>query len=229
MRTVAGDRAGPAPARSGAPTHYPARTTPNRTAGHKPGESRQCRLPPPFRAEFRQGFGLVPSGTARSAEETSTMHRRWPHAREGPALPRRTHFPLGARQAVALADPEQRSELQIRPTLAAVGEARAVIRTALAAVSPVAAERATICGSELVANSLQYATPPILMTVAVSSDRVVIAVQDGSRQPPIPRMSDAGDTGGRGTLIVERLSERWGVDFLPNGKRVWCVIPLSWN
>ena len=157
------------------------------------------------------------------------MHRRWLHTHQRPIADRHDPLPVRSGAPTALADRELRSELQVGTTLAAVSEARAVIRSALVGVSVESADRATICGSELVTNSLQYADPPILMTVAVLSDQVVITVEDGSRQPPLPRVPGQGETGGRGTLIIERLSERWGVDFLPDGKRVWCVIPLSLN
>ncbi len=99
-----------------------------------------------------------------------------------------------------------------------------MIRHTLSEVSTEYVDRAAICGSELVANALRHATPPIVLSVVVDHDQVVVAVEDASSQPPVPRVPGADDTGGRGTLMVGKLSDRWGVEFLPHGKRVWCMI-----
>lgn len=121
---------------------------------------------------------------------------------------------------------DHRSELAVEPILASVATARAVIRGSLESVSPDRVERAAVCGSELVANAVCHGSPPILLTVLDDSDRIVVSVEDGSRQPPTPRVVGTSEQSGRGTLIVDRLADRWGVDFLPHGKRVWCVITL---
>ena len=61
----------------------------------------------------------------------------------------------------------------------------------------------------------------------MDSEDIVIAVADGSREPPRPRTAPDDDPTGRGTLIIDRLADRWGVDFLPGGKQVWCRIKLG--
>jgi len=130
----------------------------------------------------------------------------------------------GSYSATALVGPDRQCELLVGTSLASVGEARSVIRHTLSDVSAECVDRAAICGSELVANALRHATPPIVLSVVVDHDHVVVAVEDASRQPPVPRVPGADDTGGRGTLMVGRFSDRWGVEFLPHGKRVWCTI-----
>jgi len=108
-----------------------------------------------------------------------------------------------------------------------VRDARTVIRQTLRSISHDRAERAAVCGSELVANAVRHGSPPIVLTVLVGAEDVVVAVADGSREPPRPRTAEPDDPTGRGTLIVERLADRWGVDFLPGGKQVWCQITLG--
>ena len=120
--------------------------------------------------------------------------------------------------------PDYRRELVVEPMLASVGAARREIRSAVTPMAPDGAERAADCGSELVANAVLHGAPPIVLTVLVAPDHVLVGVEDGSRTPPSPRTSGPCDPGGRGTLIVDRLADRWGVDFLPHGKRVWCLI-----
>ena len=108
-----------------------------------------------------------------------------------------------------------------------VRAARTVIRRALDAVDPERAERAAVCGSELVANAVRHGAPPIVLSVVRGPDDIVIAVADGSREPPRPRTALDDEPSGRGTLIIDRLADRWGVDFLPGGKQVWCTIKLG--
>jgi anti-sigma regulatory factor (Ser/Thr protein kinase) len=125
-----------------------------------------------------------------------------------------------------MADRIHRSELAVEPALASVAKARDVIRQSLKSVDPDWAERAAVCGSELVTNAVCHGSPPIVLTVLDDADRIVVAVEDGSRQPPTPRIAGTSEQSGRGTLIVDRLADQWGVDFLPHGKRVWCLITL---
>ena len=115
------------------------------------------------------------------------------------------------------------SVLNVHSTPSAVAGARAAIRRALDAAATEPMERATMCGSELVANAVRHGAPPIHLIVKTRADSVVVVVQDGSRRPPIPRIAAPTELSGRGTLIIERLSDRWGVEFLPDGKRVWCL------
>ena len=93
-------------------------------------------------------------------------------------------------------------------------------------MAPERAERAAACGSELVANAVVHGAPPIVLTVWRRADRILLAVTDTDRTPPSPRTAQASDPDGRGTLIVGRLADRWGVDFPAEGKRVWCLIDL---
>lgn len=154
------------------------------------------------------------------------MHTRWVHPRRG-----RSSDATGSRQSGEPAAtarwriaPPHRRELVIAPDLGSVREARAVIRDILSRWPSEGVERATVCGSELVANAVRHAVPPIVLTVADEADCVVITVQDGSRSPPLPRWAESTDQDGRGTLLVDRMADLWGVEFLPTGKRVWCMI-----
>jgi anti-sigma regulatory factor (Ser/Thr protein kinase) len=86
--------------------------------------------------------------------------------------------------------------------------------------------------SELVTNGLKATTalpgpivPPIRLRLSSDGASVLIEVWDGSTQPPVRSGADAAADGGRGLLLVDSLSSRWGWVFPREwgGKVVWCL------
>ena len=60
------------------------------------------------------------------------------------------------------------------------------------------------------------------MTLQGDNESVLLTVRDGSALAPVLLRAPVIDTAGRGLVIVERLSHRWGT--APNtdgGKSVW--------
>lgn len=56
--------------------------------------------------------------------------------------------------------------------------------------------------------------------------QVVVFVWDASPQPPSRADPGEGDENGRGLLLVEAVSERWGhFGYDGGGKVVWAVMP----
>lgn len=93
----------------------------------------------------------------------------------------------------------------------------------------VLADEATLVCSELVTNAIVHATSPCLrLTVTRRGEkRVKISVADRSRVGPTKRLCVAGsDEQGRGLIIVDRVSQMWGVDFMRWGKRVWAFLEV---
>lgn len=85
--------------------------------------------------------------------------------------------------------------------------------------------------SELVTNAIQVsrATAPdtaIRLWLVCDTARVLILVWDACAAPPIPTDASGGAENGRGLLLVEALSARWGCQFPPgtDGKVVWALI-----
>jgi hypothetical protein len=58
-------------------------------------------------------------------------------------------------------------------------------------------------------------------------DRLRVAVVDKSRRMPEPRIVGPDAIGGRGLHLIDALSDRWGTDLLPWGKRVWAEIAIK--
>ena len=78
--------------------------------------------------------------------------------------------------------------------------------------------------SEIVTNAVRHAHgETILLTLTTTDRRLRAEVHDESASPPTPRPSD--ETGGLGLLLVDQLSDRWGVDqHQGDGKTVWFEI-----
>jgi anti-sigma regulatory factor (Ser/Thr protein kinase) len=75
--------------------------------------------------------------------------------------------------------------------------------------------------TELVANAVRHAGTDITVSIAPIPGGVRLEVRDGSRRPLRPRAALVSDEGGRGLLLVDALSTRYGVVGEPDGKMVW--------
>jgi len=90
-------------------------------------------------------------------------------------------------------------------------------------------ENAELLVSELVTNAIQASMSaewilPVHLCLTSDRSRLLIQVQDSNRYPPAH--TDADDESGRGLLIVEAISTKWG--WHPKGdqggKTVWALI-----
>jgi anti-sigma regulatory factor (Ser/Thr protein kinase) len=86
--------------------------------------------------------------------------------------------------------------------------------------------------SELVANSVQHSNSPdgstITVSVELSPDWFRVGVQDpGSDGVIMVRAPDLQTGGGLGLALVQTLSERWGVERLAGGTKVWAQLVRS--
>ncbi|MGJ7416984.1 SpoIIE family protein phosphatase [Streptomyces cinereoruber] len=117
-------------------------------------------------------------------------------------------------QHVAQSDPE------------ALSSARHMIRAAVRAWG--AGERADeieLVADELMTNALMHTDGGAIVTLRVLPGpvrRLRVEVED--RSSALPRRREAGEAGvsGRGLLLVDQLSDAWGVESRGGGKCVWC-------
>lgn len=107
------------------------------------------------------------------------------------------------------------------------GKARQLVRTALGAwgAEHLADDGALII-TELVANAAKHTRGHLIrVTVSRPADDVFrVEVVDRSKKLPERCEPDLLDERGRGLAMVDQVSERWGTDVLPFGKRVWGVL-----
>jgi anti-sigma regulatory factor (Ser/Thr protein kinase) len=92
-------------------------------------------------------------------------------------------------------------------------------------------ESAELLVSELVTNATQASPPagriqPVILWLTSDRSRLLILVQDTSRHPPEPAPAGHDDERGRGLLIVEAISAKWGWEARndSSGKVVWALI-----
>ncbi|GCB42951.1 SpoIIE family protein phosphatase [Streptomyces sp. NL15-2K] len=122
-------------------------------------------------------------------------------------------------QHVAPGDPE------------ALSEARHMIRAAVTAWG--ARDRAhevELVADELITNALMHTEGSAVVTLRVltgSDRRLRVEVEDASSA--LPRRRDAGESGvsGRGLLVVDLLTDVWGVEARGGGKCVWCEFVVT--
>jgi anti-sigma regulatory factor (Ser/Thr protein kinase) len=131
-------------------------------------------------------------------------------------------------------DPDGSISLRIRGGVDAPRQARRWVLSRLESrVVQTTASDVAVVVSELVTNSVLHADVGPLRTLTVElitlDDRLRISVIDpGSRLEPRILPRDDNRIGGIGLLIVDELSEAWGVarDGV-EGTRVWCDIALA--
>jgi DNA-binding response OmpR family regulator/anti-sigma regulatory factor (Ser/Thr protein kinase) len=84
-----------------------------------------------------------------------------------------------------------------------------------------------LLASELVTNAVVYGLPPIELRLRSGPGHLVLEVRDGATYLPRRLRPTPQDEHGRGLQLVGLLADRWGTRPTPDGKSVWCVVPLS--
>ncbi|MFE9445502.1 SpoIIE family protein phosphatase [Streptomyces sp. NPDC006602] len=113
----------------------------------------------------------------------------------------------------------------------ALTEARHMIRTAVGAWGARGlSDEIELVADELITNALMHTEGSAIVTLRVltrSDRRLRVEVEDSSSA--LPRRREAGESGvsGRGLLLVDLLTDAWGVEARGGGKVVWCefVVP----
>ena len=75
--------------------------------------------------------------------------------------------------------------------------------------------------TELVTNAIMHTGSGPHVEVELSRDWVRVSVEDADPAPPVRRQPGPTSTGGRGIVILEELSNHWGVQPTEVGKAVW--------
>ena len=113
-----------------------------------------------------------------------------------------------------------------------VASAATGIRRELRAELPVwgldhdAVDDALLVVEELVANVVDHARTPFRLDVGLDGDVLHVAVRDSCPVPVRVQELDLGRLRGRGLLMVDDISTRWGCDLDATGKTVWAELTV---
>jgi two-component sensor histidine kinase len=87
---------------------------------------------------------------------------------------------------------------------------------------------AVLLTSELVTNAVVHAHSPVLVSLAVDTEHVVVSVYDDSDEPPVRRQpASVLDTSRRGLQLVEAIATSWAFQPTERGKRVWFELSMN--
>lgn len=86
---------------------------------------------------------------------------------------------------------------------------------------------AVVVASELTDNMVCHARSDGWLRLELRSNRLTVAVADADPRSPRLRVPGLGAAGGRGLVLVNKLSRTWGsASRLPDGKVVWAVLTV---
>ncbi|MFF8954342.1 ATP-binding protein [Streptomyces sp. NPDC014894] len=155
---------------------------------------------------------------------------------EGVEQPRQCDSAAGARWTAAVEDEQALRALELygnptevevrlpsRPESAAT--ARRLTHCVVLyqwALTAQTAEYAVLLVSELVGNAVRHTGARVFgLRMLRRRGWIRIEVRDPSRGLPCLLPVQPMDISGRGLFLVDKLSDRWGVDLLPRGKTTW--------
>jgi anti-sigma regulatory factor (Ser/Thr protein kinase) len=85
-------------------------------------------------------------------------------------------------------------------------------------------DSAALVVTELATNAVRHTPSDFSVSLHRSHDAVRVAVGDSDPGPPRPRASGIDEPNGRGLLLIGGMSERWGHEFVGDGKLVWAEL-----
>lgn len=95
-------------------------------------------------------------------------------------------------------------------------------------LTPRMTEDAVLLVSELVGNAVRHTGARVFgLRMGRRRGWIRIEVRDPSRGLPCLMPVQDMDISGRGLFLVDKLSDRWGVDLLPLGKTTWCEMRVA--
>ncbi|HEY7836654.1 MAG TPA: ATP-binding protein [Solirubrobacteraceae bacterium] len=111
----------------------------------------------------------------------------------------------------------------------AVTAARRFVREALSGEGAELIDAAELMTSELTSNCVRHAGTAFEVSVRTraAGDEIRIEVRDSGGGQPRPLSPGPDEPSGRGLMIVEALSESWGVEPGGDGKIVWFTLARS--
>lgn len=101
------------------------------------------------------------------------------------------------------------------------------LRTSQSWCGPDCGDAVALVASELVTNAIVHGRPAVQVNLRLAGPVLVLEVHDGGHLPPSRRVAAEQDENGRGLLLVEAMTTRWGYRATEGGKVVWAEIPVA--
>jgi hypothetical protein len=134
----------------------------------------------------------------------------------------RTLEPLRPLDAPAARATGREASWPLTGNLTSVARARRLVTGRLGEWNlAVLADTAELLVSELVTNALRHAHGPVRLNLRVGDDRLRCEVEDTNDNAPVRRAACLDSEGGRGTELLDLLSEAWGSYHTATGKTTW--------
>ncbi|HEX4188526.1 MAG TPA: ATP-binding protein [Solirubrobacteraceae bacterium] len=109
--------------------------------------------------------------------------------------------------------------------LESVPAARRFVRHVLRDQAHDVLDAAELMTSELATNCVQHAQTCFELAIEAAPREIRVEVRDVGGGRPTRKSPAPTDRTGRGLLIVEAMSERWGIEPSARGKTVWFTLP----
>lgn len=184
------------------------------------------------------GLRLAHPGATAALRDVARLNAAWPEAHivlcasQDAELWHSTGMPVWPDRAQAMAElgePETdtRLSLQLEPMVGAARRARELVTEACGWWDcPELAGPACIVITEMVNNVVAHARTPMTVLLAAHAATMSVAVRDQSAQMPRYTGTAPAPTsyGGRGLLLIDSVSSRFGSLELADGKVVWAVL-----
>ncbi|MER6331402.1 ATP-binding protein [Streptomyces sp. NPDC001034] len=125
-------------------------------------------------------------------------------------------------------------EIDVALTAAAVSGVRDLVRACLRLWGLAELDwRVTLTASEFLTNAFQHArkedesSVPVKVVLTRTPDGVFLCVSDPHPRLPAPVPAGGNDEGGRGLMLIKKLSTKYGCSSTARGKDVWATILRS--
>lgn len=118
---------------------------------------------------------------------------------------------------------DHRARLVLSAEPSSVAEGRQFVREVLNEWGMVSFREAVVLvASELITNALLHTDSPPTIELLLTRSGLRLQIEDESGMQPRRRSYAVDATTGRGMLLVESMTARWGTEPVPGGKVVWC-------
>ncbi|HEY3712116.1 MAG TPA: ATP-binding protein [Amycolatopsis sp.] len=114
--------------------------------------------------------------------------------------------------------------------LSSLAPLRTWVRAQLAGLPRGIVQDTELVATELVTNAFEHAAGPVALGLELRADRAVVRVEVEDGGPdllPAAATVSPGSYRGRGLLLVDALSTRWGVEDGHGRKTVWAELPVD--